>query len=177
MKFDLEQVDLKTSKTKNGADFKAVNPKGYVPALQLDDGTSLTEGPAITQYIADKVPEKKLAPANGTMERYRLQETLNFISTEIHKGFGPLFAPLPDEVKNMAKDRLAKRFDYLEKELAGKQYLMGDTFTVADAYLFTVLRWTAFTGIDLTKWPTLKKFHDRVNERPAVKAALEAEKG
>src|SRR5262249_36648942 len=141
--FDLEQVHLGSHKTKSGADYYTINPKGYVPALRLDDGTVLTEGPAIVQYLADQKPASKLAPPNGTIERYRLQEWLNLTSTEIHKTFSPLFNPhTPDETRKANIERLEKRFDFVEKELAAKSFLMGDTFTVADAYLFTVLAWT-----------------------------------
>lgn len=174
--FDLDRVDTRAKKTQSGNDFYAINPKGYVPALELDDGQVLTEGAAIVQYLADKKPESKLAPANGTLARYRLQEWLNFIASEVHKSFTPLFYPTtPDEAKLQFKERLATRFGLLSKELEGKSWLMGDTFTVADAYLFTVLRWTAFVGIDLSKWPVLAQYAERVSARPAVKAALEAE--
>jgi glutathione S-transferase len=174
--FDVEQVDTKTHQLKSGGDYYKINPKGYVPALALDDGQILTEGVAIVQYLADKKPETKLAPAAGTMDRYRLQEWLTFISSEIHKGFSVLFNPKStDDTKQGARERLGTRFDFLEKHIQGKTYLMGDTFTVADAYLFTVLRWSAFTGIDLGKWGGLKAYFSRVHERPAVRAALEAE--
>ncbi len=174
--FDLERVDTRTHKTKGDVDFYGINPKGYVPVLELDNGQRLTEGPAIVQYIADRKPDSKLAPAPASEERYRLQELLNFLSSEVHKQFSPLFNPkTPDEGKDQAKANLARRFDLLSKNLEGKQYLMGDTFTVADGYLFTLLRWTAPTGIDLTKWPTLVALKDRVGARPAVKAALDAE--
>jgi glutathione S-transferase len=174
--FTLEKVDLKAKTTEAGADYAAVNPKGYVPALQLDSGDVLTEAGTIVQYVADKKPEAKLAPANGTAERYRLQEWLNFLSTEIHKGTSPLFNPAtPDAYKQMAKERLAQRYDYLAKHLAQKPYLMGATFTVADGYLFTLLNWTKFVNIDLAKWPALQTYYARVAARPAVQAALRAE--
>lgn len=173
----LERVNMGSKKLSTGDDFNAVNPKGYVPTLELDDGSFLTEGPAIVQYLADKKPESKLVPAAGTMERYRLQEWLNFISTELHKGFSPLFNPnAPAEWKTAVIAKLGERFDYVSARLEGHSYLTGDNFTVADAYLFTVLRWTAFVGIDLGKWPTLQAYVARVGERPAVQAALEAEK-
>src|SRR5439155_8919207 len=130
-----------TKKTSTGADFRTINPLGYVPLLQLDDGQSLTEGVAIVQYLADRKPDSKLAPPPGSFERVRLQEWLTFISSEVHKSFSPLFGKLSDETKQYFKDRLATRFDYVDKQLEGKKYLAGDTFTVADAYLFTVLRW------------------------------------
>lgn len=174
--FDLEKVDTVTKKTETGADYLAINPKGYVPALQLDDGQVLTEVSAIVQYIADRAPAARLAPAAGTMERYRLAEWLNYISTELHKSFAPLFSPkAPDEWKAVAKAQLVAKFGFLAKQLDGKQYLMGDTFTVADGYLFTVLRWTTSVKIDLAQWPVLAQYVERVAARPAVHAALLAE--
>jgi len=173
--FDAEAVDLGAKKTESGADYKAINPKGAVPALQLDNGQVLTEGSAIVQYIADQKPATKLAPAAGTLERYRLQEWLNYIASEIHKGFSPLFNPkATDEWKQVVKDNLAAKFDYLSKQLQGKDYLMG-AFSVADAYLFTILGWSKHLNIDLAKWPVLSQYVERVGARPAVKAALEAE--
>lgn len=175
--FELVRVDIRAHKTHDGKDYYAVNPKGYVPALEFDDGSILTEGAVIDQYIADRKPEAKLAPPAGTMERYRLQEWLNFIATEVHKSFAPLFGHAPDEVKQPARDRIGKRFDLLAKTLASQPYLMGETFSVADGYLYNMLRWTTFAGIDLTKWPVLQSFFARVEARPAVQAALAAEKG
>jgi glutathione S-transferase len=174
--FELEKVDLKTRKTEKGTDFHTVNPKGYVPALQLDDGTVLTEGPAIVQYLADRAPGAKLAPQNGTIERYRLQEWLNFISTEIHKQFSPLFDPqAPDALRQALIERIGKRYDYVEKALAGKKFIFGDGFTVADAYLFTIVNWSGHVKIDLSRWPGVKDYRKRVAERPATQAALKAE--
>jgi glutathione S-transferase len=174
--FDLVQVSLSTKKAKDGSDFKAKNPKGYVPTLELDGGEILTEGPAIVQYVADQKPESNLAPPNGSMQRYHLQEWLNFISTELHKQFSPLFsAKTPDEVKAAQRERLGGRFDYLTERLGDRPWLMGETFTVADGYLYTVLRWAALTGIDLAKWPALVAFQQRAEARASVKAALEAE--
>jgi len=174
--FDLETVDLGSKKTKSGHDYLAINPKGYVPALELEAGQVLTEGPAIVQYLADQKPATKLAPPAGTMDRYRLQEWLNFITSELHKSFGVLFnAKAPAEWKETVKSNIGGRLDTLSRALQGKDYLMGSTFTVADAYLYTVLTWTGYLGIDLSKWPTLKAYADRVAARPAVKAALEAE--
>lgn len=176
--FQAEKVDIRSAdrKTESGLDFKAINPKGYVPALQLDDGSVLTEGPAIVQYIADKAPQANLAPANGTVERYRLQEMLNFISTEIHKGFSPLFSPsYPEEVKKMIRERLGERFMNLSATLEKQPYLMGQHFTVADGYLFTCLNWCQWTGIELASFPVLKAFHERVASRPGVQEALKAE--
>lgn len=173
--FDLVRVDLRAHKTEDGRDYYAINPKGYVPALELDDGSLLTEGAVIDQYVADRKPEAKLLPAPGTMDRYRVQEWLNFIASEIHKAFGPLFGS-DEAAKDQARTRIGKRFDLVSKALESRSYLVGDAFTVADAYLFNMLRWTGFTGIDLAKWPVLKAYFDRIEERPAVEAALAAEK-
>ncbi|MGH7907702.1 MAG: glutathione transferase GstA [Candidatus Binataceae bacterium] len=174
--FDLEQVDLKSKQTKSGADYRTINPKGAVPALQLDNGQVLTEGAAIVQYIGDQKPASKLTPPAGSFERYRLQEWLNYIASEVHKQFSPLFNPnSPEERKQEAKTNLGNRFDFVAKSLDGKQYLMGDTFTAADCYLFTMLGWAKHTGIDLGRWPSLKSYAERVGARPAASAALKAE--
>lgn len=174
--FELEKVSLADKKTASGGDYREVNPKGYVPALQLDNGEVLTEGPAIVQYLADKAPEKQLAPEPRTIERYKVVEWLNFISTEIHKGFSPLFKPnTPEETKQISRDTLAARFDFLDKQLQGKQYLMGNQFSVADAYLFTVLNWTRPMKIDLGRWPAVQAYWQRVGSRPAVREAMLAE--
>ena len=174
--FDIEVVDLGTKKTKSGGNYASVNPKGYVPALEIEGGQVLTEGPAIVQYIADQKPASKLAPPAGSFERYRLQEWLNFISSELHKSVGPLFSDAtPAAWKETLKTRVAGRFDTLSKSLQGKDYLMGSTFTVADAYLFVILSWTSHVGIDLSKWPVLTAYFERIKARPAVKAALDAE--
>ena len=174
--FTTQKVDTKTKQLDGGGDFWAINSKGYVPLLQLDNGEYLSEGPAIVQYIADQNPASGLAPAAGTMGRYRLQEMLNFITTEIHKGFSPLFDPtMSAEVKQIFKDKLGKRFDWLTTQLEGKSYLMGESFTVADGYLFTVLNWGQWVGIDIAKWPVLAAFHARVAARPKVQEALKAE--
>jgi len=174
--FDIEVVDLGTKKTKSGGSYTSVNPKGYVPALEIEGGQVLTEGPAIVQYIADQKPASKLAPPAGSFERYRLQEWLNFISSELHKSVGPLFSDAtPAAWKETLKTRVAGRFDTLSKSLQGKDYLMGSTFTVADAYLFVILSWTSHVGIDLSKWPVLTAYFERIKARPAVKAALDAE--
>jgi glutathione S-transferase len=174
--FDLEQVDNREKKTKSGEDFWKVNPKGQVPVLVLDDGSKLTEGPVIVQYLADKNPSAGLLPAAGSMDRYRVQEWLNFITSELHKSFGPIFRPnTPDAYKTISKENLAKRFDYVDQQLAGRQYLMGDTFSVADAYLYTVLRWTKRIEMDISKWRNLTAFMDRVAARPKVQEALKAE--
>ena len=173
--FDIEVVDLGTKKTKSGGSYTSVNPKGYVPALEIEGGQVLTEGPAIVQYIADQKPASKLAPPAGSFERYRLQEWLNFITSELHKSVGSLFANPPEAWKETVKTRVASRFDTLSKSLQGKDYLMGSTFTVADAYLFVILSWTSHVGIDLSKWPVLTAYVERIKARPAVKAALDAE--
>lgn len=173
---DLVKVDLGARKTADGGDYLAINPKGYVPVLQLDDGSVLTEGPAIVQYLADRSPASKLAPAAGSMERYRLVEWLNFLTSEIHKGFSPLFRPTATEgTKAMFREALARRFDYLSDWLRDRTYLMGDRFTVADAYLFTLLGWCRLTQIDLSKWPVLTTYRERIAARPAVRAAMKAE--
>jgi len=173
---ELKKVNTKDKTVEGGGDFWKVNPRGYVPALELDNGQVLTEGPAIVQYLADQKPDSGLAPRNGSFERYRLQEWLNFLTTELHKQFSPLFKPnTPEDYKKIAKENLAARFDWLDKQLAGKDYLMGKQFTVADAYAFVLLNWTKFQSIDLSKWPNLQAFQARVGARPKVQEALQAE--
>ena len=172
----LEKVDLANQTTETGRNFRSINPKGYVPAVALDDGSVFTEAGAIIQYLADQRAGSGLAPANGTLERYRLIEWITFISSEIHKGFGPLWNPsTPEAVKAAAKEKLATRFAYLDKTLATRPFLTGDTFTIADAYLFTVVNWTNFHSVDLSPFPHLKAFQARVASRPKVQEALEAE--
>ena len=174
--FTAVKVNGKTKELEGGGDYRAVNPKGYVPALGLDDGSVLTEGPAIVQYIADQAPASKLAPANGTIERYRLQEWLNFITSELHKQFSPLFdASYPEELKAKQREKISGRLDWVAQQLGNKPYLMGDAFTVADAYLFTVIGWGQWVGIDLATWPLLKAYHQRVAARPKVREAMVAE--
>ncbi len=174
--FDIEKVDLASKKTETGKDFLSISENGYVPALEIEPGVVLTEGPAIVQYVADLVPPKKLAPTNGTMDRYRLQSWLGFINSELHKGFGALFTPgTPDDYKAIAIANLGKRFDTVEKRLANHDYLLGSHFSVADAYLFVVCSWTGYVGIDLKKWPALAAYSARIGSRPAVIAALTAE--
>jgi glutathione S-transferase len=176
LSFEAIAAPTKTHQLPDGTDYYTLNPLGYVPLLVLDDGTQLREGQVIVQYIADQVPAKKLAPANGTFARYKLQEWLSFISTELHRGFTPLFTPgMPEEAKTIAKTRLASRLQWLNGELASQTYLMGDTFTVADGYLFTVLSWSKHVGIDLSGLPNLGAFLGRVGSRPAVQDALRAE--
>lgn len=169
-------VDLVSKKMADGGDFLAVNFKGQVPTLQLDDGTVLTEGAVIAQYVADQAPEKGLIPPAGSLDRYRVQEWLNFIGSELHKSFSPLFRPTtPDAYKDIAKQILAAKLAIVDKALAGKQYLTGDSFCVADAYLFTVTRWTKAVGIDLAAYPNVAAFMERVAARPAVQETLAAE--
>jgi glutathione S-transferase len=172
----LEKVDTAAKKFAGDQDYYAINPKGYVPAIQLDDGQVLTEGPAIVQYLADRKPDSALVPAAGTMERYRVQEMLGFINSELHKTYSPLFnSALPAANREERIAYLHKRYAVLEKHLAGKQYLFGDRFTVADAYLFTVTKWAAFVKVDLSDFPNLLAFQQRVAQRPAVQAAMAAE--
>jgi glutathione S-transferase len=174
--YQLERVDLKTKKLADGGDFAETNAKGYVPVLALDGGRRLTEGPAIVQYIADQKPESHLAPRAGTFERYQLQEWLNFIGTEIHKSFSPLFnAGASDEWKKAMREKIEKRFDWLEESLGAKTYLMGDDFTVADAYLYTVLRWARPNRIELDRWPKLAAYYAAIDARPRVREALKEE--
>lgn len=176
LSFEAVKIDLRAKKTETGDDYLKVNPKGYVPALVLDNGETLTENIAILQYIADRKPEKNLAPAPTSAERIRLVEWLAFVSTEVHKNFSILFNPAtPEEFKNAIRERIRTRLGYLEGALGQKQYLMGDTFTVADAYLYTVLRWSKMNNIDLDAFPTVKGYFERVGSRPAVKEALKAE--
>lgn len=174
--YETEAVDFKSKKTASGADYLAINSKGYVPALLLDDGTLLTEGPAIVQYLADLKPEKKLAPANGTLVRYQLQSWLTFVGMELHRNFTPLFNPAASQDwKDAARANIERRLAWVNEQLAGRDYLMGADFTVADAYLFTVVGWTKVVKIDISAWTNLKAYLGRVAARPAVQAALKAE--
>ena len=174
--FEKIKADTKTKVLPDGSDYRAVNPLGYVPLLELDDGTKITEGPAIVQYIADQVPAKKLAPPSGTMERTKLQTWLNFVSTELHKGFSPLFNPsMPEEAKKIFRERLGTRFAYLDKHLASNDHLMGKDFSVADAYAFVVSNWAKPTNIELEPYANVAAWRSRVAARPAVQAALKAE--
>lgn len=175
--FEPVLAPTKTHKLTDGTDYYTINPLGYVPLLELDDGTRLREGPAIVQYIADQVPNKNLAPANGTLPRYRLQEWLTFIGMELHRSFTPLFNPaMPEEAKKLSRDRIANRFGFVNDQLAGKDYVMGEHFTVADAYLYVVTRWSKPMSIDLAPYPNLAAHHARVAARPAVQEALALEK-
>ena len=169
------RVDLRAHKLEDGTDYHTINPKGYVPTLELDDGTRLTEAAVVLQYIADRVPGT-LAPAFGGLERYRFMEWLNFIATELHKGFGPLWKPdTPDAMKAIVKGNLTRRFEYLSATLAKRPFLTGERFTVADAYLFTVLNWSGMLGVDLAPFPVLTAYVARVAARPKVQEALQAE--
>ncbi|WP_280151344.1 glutathione transferase GstA [Piscinibacter sp. XHJ-5] len=172
----LVKVDIAKHTLADGSDYRQVNPLGYVPVLVLDDGEQLQEGPAIVQYIADLAPASGLAPAAGTMERYRLQSWLAFVNSELHKASAPLFDPsTPAAVKDAVRAKFATRLDWVAQRLGEQAYLLGDRFSVADGYLFTVLSWGPFIGIDLARWPVLKAYHERVGSRPAVKAAMRAE--
>jgi glutathione S-transferase len=174
--FEPVLASTKSHKLQDGTDYYTINPLGYVPLLELDDGTRLREGPAIIQYIADLVPTKNLAPANGTLPRYRLQEWLTLIGTEIHKTFSPLFQPaMPDEAKKLFREKLQSRFQWVDDQLAGKSYLMGDQFSVADGYLYVVTRWAKAMNIDISSMANLTAHHDRVGARPAVQEALKVE--
>jgi glutathione S-transferase len=174
--FEKIKADTKTKVLPDGSDYRSVNPLGYVPLLELDDGTRITEGPAIVQYIADQVPAKKLAPPNGTMERVKLQTWLNFVTSELHKGFSPLFNPsMPDEAKKIFRERLGTRFAYLDKHLASNDYLMGKDFSVADAYAFVVSNWAGRVDVDLSSHANVLEWRKRVGARPAVQAAMKAE--
>ncbi|MBV8144309.1 MAG: glutathione transferase GstA [Gammaproteobacteria bacterium] len=176
LEFELVRLDRRTRKTADGLDFHEVNPKGYVPALRLDSGEVLTENVAVLQYIADRNPAAKLAPPAGTMERYHLIEWLGFISSEIHKNFSPLFREdAHEEVKQYARRNLTGRLDYLNRAMGEGPYLMGDTFTVADAYLYTVLGWARFVKVDLAQWLQLQRYVERVGGRPHVVEALKSE--
>nr|WP_145549706.1 glutathione transferase GstA [Variovorax boronicumulans] len=174
--FEAVKAPTKTHKLDDGTDYYTINPLGYVPLLELDDGTRLAEGPAIVQYIADQAPLKNLAPANGTLARYRLQSLLTFIGTELHKGYSPLFSPAtPEEYKTTVREKLVSRYKWVDEQLAGKDYLTGENFTVADAYLFTVTNWAKPMGVDLSAFANVAAFMARVAARPAVQEALKAE--
>jgi glutathione S-transferase len=174
---ELVKVDLQSKRTESGEDFRLINPDGYVPVLVLDDGNKLTEGPAIVQYLADRVPAKKLAPAAGTFERYQLQQWLNFISTEIHKGgFAPLFNPAaPEAAKQLAVKTLAVRLESVAQQLSTQAFLLGEQFTVADAYLFVTLSWGQYVDVDISRWPALADYAAKISARPAVQKAMKEE--
>lgn len=174
--YETEKVDLATKKTAAGGDFLAVNPKGYVPAITLDDGQLLTEVQVLLRYVADQKPQSNLMPKPGTMERYRVEEWMNYIASELHKGYSPLFRPnTPEEYKTIVRGNLAKRLALLDQALASKQYLMGNAFTAADAYAFTILRWSPFTKVDLSPYAAIKAYMARVEARPKVQQTLKEE--
>ena len=174
--FEAVKVDLRKHKLADGSDFYAINPKGYVPVLELDDGQRLTEGPAIVQYLADKAPTKGLVAPAGSIERYRQIEWLNFVSTEVHKQYTPLFNPaMPEEAKALFRERLRGRYQYINQQLEGKSYVMGDALTVVDPYLFTVTNWASRVNIDLSGLAHLQAFMARMAGRPAVQEAMKAE--
>jgi len=175
---ELVEVDLTAKRTQTGEDFLLINPNGYVPVLILDDGNKLTEGPAIVQYLADQAPGKKLVPSAGTFERYQLQQWLNFISTEIHKGgFAPLFNPAtPEAAKQMAITSLTSRLETVSEQLSNRAFLLGKHFTVADAYLFVMLSWGAYVDVDISRWPVLVDYAAKISARPAVQKAMKEER-
>lgn len=174
--FETVLASTKTHKLPDGTDYYSINPRGYVPLLELDDGQRLTEGPVIVQWIADQVPQKRLAPPAGTMPRYRVMEWLNFVSAELHKQFSPLFNPAyPEEAKAINREKLLGRYTWVDEQLAGRQYLMGDEYSVADAYLYTVTRWTVPMKLDISSRANLAAFMARMDQRPAVQRALAAE--
>jgi glutathione S-transferase len=174
--FEVERVDTKTKQLDSGGDFTKINPNGFVPVLVLDNGEQLTEAGVVLQYVADLRPDAALAPPAGAMARYRLMEWLSFTSSELHKSFSPLFAPTtPEDYKPIVRQRLAQRLAYTNEKLAGRQYLLGDQYTVADMYLFVVVNWSRPMNIDLTPYPNLQQFQERVAQRPAVQSAMRAE--
>ncbi|TXH97361.1 MAG: glutathione transferase GstA [Rheinheimera sp.] len=176
LKYEMIRVDLRSKTLPDGSDYRQICPQGYVPALQVKNGELLTEGPALLQYIADQAPATNLAPANGSFGRYRLQSLLNFIATELHKNFSPLFDPTAADVtKDAARQRLSLRLSQVEAQLGAQNFLLGDYFTVADAYLFTVLGWARMVQFDLTPYGQLQQFQQRVQARPAVQRAMQAE--
>jgi glutathione S-transferase len=175
LQFELVKVDRRTRRASDGLDYHEVNPKGYVPALTLDDGQVLTENIAVLQYIADRNPAAKLAPAAGTMQRYRLEEWLSFITAELHKHYSPLFLDAPEGAREYARRILTARLDWLEGSWGSRSFLLGEQFTVADAYLWVVLGWGAHVDMAVARWPQLKRFHERVAARPAVIEALKSE--
>lgn len=174
---EIEKVDLTNKMTQSGVDFLSINPKGFVPALQLDNGQILTEAQVIMQYLADQVPEKNLAPPAGSIARYRLMEWLSYIATDLQKGFAPLFNPeTTDETRMTVHANLGRQFNYIAEQLEKSEYICGERFTIADAYLFTVLSWASYVEIDLSAWPTLAAYLVRIAARSAVKAAMVAER-
>ena len=175
LRLQLEKVDLKSHTTENGQDYYAVNPKGYVPAIQLDDGSMLTENVAVLNYLADKTAHKLYTPPPGSMEHYHLEEWLGFINSELHKSFAPLFGEASDQAKRQAKDKIRKRLTYVDGELKGKKFLMGERMTVADAYLFVMLTWAKKMKLDLARYGNLGGFYARMSRRDGVKRAFKEE--
>ncbi|MEC8631699.1 MAG: glutathione transferase GstA [Pseudomonadota bacterium] len=175
--FDIEAVDTSEGKTAGGADYLAINPKGYVPALQMDDGGVLTEGPAILQFLSDTAPQAGLAPEAGNLSRAKVLEHLTYVASELHKSFGPLFrSASTDEQKDAARELVGKKFDHIETLLSdGRDFLVDGAFSIADAHLFTISNWANFTGIDLANWPNLAAYVNRIAARPATQAAMRAE--
>lgn len=174
--FELIKVDIKQHTLDDGRDYLDINPNGYVPMLELDSGDRLSEGPAIVQYIADLKPAARLAPPAGTLARAKLQSWLNFLSTEIHKGYSPMFNPAANaEFRTWQRERLVQRYGWIQEQLGGRQYLMGERFTVADAYLFTTLGWLGYVNLDLAQWPGLSGYYERIASRPRVREAMRAE--
>ena len=174
--FELIKVDIKQHTLDDGRDYLDINPNGYVPMLELDSGDRLSEGPAIVQYIADLKPAARLAPPAGTLARAKLQSWLNFLSTEIHKGYSPMFNPAATaEFRTWQRERLVQRYGWIQKQLSGRQYLMGERFTVADAYLFTTLCWLGYVNLDLAQWPGLSGYYERIASRPRVREAMRVE--
>jgi glutathione S-transferase len=176
LSIELVKVDLQSKLTETGEDFRQLNPNGYVPLLILDDGNRLSEGPAIVQYLADLAPDKKLIPPAGTFERYQVQQWLNFIATEIHKNYTPLFTPdAPEAAKQLALATLTRRLDTVAEQLASQPFLLGDHFSVADVYLFVTLSWGQYINVDISQWPSLARYADKIAERPAVQKAMQEE--
>ena len=176
LSIELVKVDLQSKLTESGEDFRQLNPNGYVPLLILDDGNRLSEGPAIVQYLADLAPDKKLIPPAGSFERYQVQQWLNFISTEIHKSFSPLFnAAAPEAAKQLAVETLTRRLETVSEQLASRPFLLGDHFSVADVYLFVTLSWGQYVNVDISRWPALARYADKISERPAVQKAMKEE--
>lgn len=176
LEFDLVKTNTRERSTSDGSDFLAVNPKGYVPALLLDDGEALTECPAILQYLADQKPDSGLLPSAGTLEHYRVLEWVAFVATELHKGLGPIFRPdSPAELKTSTRERVARRLAWINEQLAGRNFVIGDSFTIADAYLWVVIGWLGYAGLSPDRWPALQAYHARIGERPAIQAARKAE--
>lgn len=176
LSIELVKVDLQSKLTETGEDFRQLNPNGYVPLLILDDGNRLSEGPAIVQYLADLAPDKKLIPPAGTFERYQVQQWLNFIATEIHKSYTPLFTPdAPEAAKQLGLTTLTRRLDAVAEQLASQPFLLGDHFSVADVYLFVTLSWGHYVDVDISQWPSLARYADKIAERPAVQKAMREE--